>query len=290
MNSGFVSIIGRPNVGKSTFLNNFLGEKIAAVSPKPQTTRNRIMGVHTEKRGQILFLDTPGIHKPYNKMHKKMVQLALAHTKGVELIMLVIDVHQAFGKGDEFVLEQISKSTIPIILVLNKIDLVRKEELLPLMKRYQEAIKLEAVVPISAINKQGFEALTNEIFAILPENEPLYPADTLTDQPERALAAEIVREKVFLNIQREVPFCSAVLIDAFVETDTRLEISASILLERKSQKGIVIGKGGSMLKKIGTEARRELMDIFGTRIHLELFVKVRENWREDERMLRELGL
>jgi GTP-binding protein Era len=289
MNSGYVSIIGRPNVGKSTLLNNFLGEKVAAVSPKPQTTRNRIMGVHTSAKGQIIFLDTPGIHKPFNKMHQKMVELAISFTHGIDAILLVVDASQEFGKGDEFVLARLSESSVPIIVALNKIDIIRKGKLLPLMDRYHEALSPRAVIPVSALMSDGFSELEDEIFRTLPVLEPPYPADTLSDQPERVLAAEIIREKVFLNTEREVPFCSAVLVDLWEIEGKLLRIAATILVERPTQKGIVIGRGGNMLKKIGTEARLELEGLLDTRIFLQLHVKVKSHWREDERTLRELG-
>lgn len=289
MNSGFVSIIGRPNVGKSTLLNKFVGEKIAAVSPKPQTTRNRIMGVHSTEKGQIVFLDTPGIHKPYNKMHQKMVELAFSSTEGIDLILLVVDASQEFGKGDEFVLQKLSAAKTPIIVALNKTDLIRKTNLLPLMERYHEALACQVIVPVCALTGNGFPELESEILNALPVGEPLYPQDTLTDQPERIFIAEIVREKVFLNTEREVPFCTAVLIDAFDEEEDRLYVAATIMVERSTQKGIVIGKGGQMLKKIGMEARKELEKILDIQIYLELFVKVKNRWREDDWTLKELG-
>jgi GTP-binding protein Era len=290
MNSGIVSIIGRPNVGKSTLINRFVGEKIAAVSPKPQTTRNRIMGVHTTARGQIVFMDTPGIHKPFNKMHQKMVEIALASLQGMDLILLVIDASQEFGAGDQFVIEQVKTAHTPIILAINKIDLIKKPLLLPLMERYRLLVEPTALVPVSAIKGDGIAALEDELLSHLPEQPALYPEDTLTDQPERALVAEIIREKVFINAEREVPFCTAVVIDGFEERETMISIAASIIVERNSQKAIVIGRGAQMLKKIGTEARRELEQILATKIYLDLHVKVREGWREDDRMLRDLGL
>lgn len=290
MNSGIISIIGRPNVGKSTLLNRIVGEKIAAVSSRPQTTRNRIMGIHTAEPGQIVFLDTPGIHKPHNKMHQRMVDLALGHLRGVDAILLVVDASTEFGKGDEFVIQQLGENGLPIVLGLNKIDLIKKSMLLPLMESYGEKINPKAIVPFSALNGEGVTDLVSEIFGVLPESEPLYPTDLLTDQTERQFVAEIIREKVFRNTRQEIPFSTAVFIDAFEEEEHMLHIAASIVVEKSGQKGIVIGKGGSMLKKIGTEARLELEKILATKMYLDLHVKVRTDWREDDRTLRELGL
>ena len=290
MNSGTISIIGRPNVGKSTLLNRIIGEKVAAVSPRPQTTRNRITGVRTSKSGQIVFLDTPGIHKPHNKMHQRMVELALSLLQGVDAILLVIDASTEFGKGDEFVLEQISEADMPVVLGLNKIDLIKKSMLLPLMERYQENIAPHALVPFSALTGEGVEQLEKELYNVLPETEPIYPADMLTDQTERQFVAEIIREKVFLNTRQEIPFSTAVFIDAFEEEEDRLYVAASIVVEKGGQKAIVIGKGGSMLKKIGTSARLELEKLLATKIFLDLHIKVRADWREDDHTLRELGL
>ena len=290
MNSGYVSIIGRPNVGKSTLINTFIGEKIAAVSPKPQTTRNRILGIHTDGKGQIIFIDTPGIHKPYNKMHSRMVDIAISSTQGIDLIILVVDASQEFGKGDEFVLDQLSRANTPLMLVINKIDLIKKPQLLPLIEKYNHLKNFRAIVPVSALKNEGLDLLREELFNNLPEADYFYPEDLISDQPERTFVAEIIREKVFLNTSKEIPFCTAVLIDAFEEEGHMINISASIVLERQTQKGIVIGRAGAMLKKIGTEARLELEKILDSRIYLDLHVKVKNNWREDERMLKELGI
>jgi len=291
MNSGLVSIIGRPNAGKSTFLNAVLGEKIAAVSPKPQTTRNRIMGVLHKPEGQIVFLDTPGIHRPHNKMHKRMVDIAYATVDSIDAVLLMVDGNQEFGSGDEFLCRQIARlEDTPVIVALNKVDKVNKTRLLPLLEKYNQELNPVALVPISALKSDGLDRLLKELFAILPEAEPLYPADTLTDQTERQFVSEIVREKVFQQTRSEVPYCSAVIIDAFEESEKQLHVIASIIVERKTQKGIVIGRGGAMLKKIGTAARIELEQVLGTKVFLELFVKVKEQWREDERLLNEFGI
>lgn len=289
MRSGFVSIVGRPNVGKSTLLNTYAGEKIAAVSPKPQTTRNRILGIRTSRAGQIVFVDTPGIHKPFTKMHKLMVNTALSALQGMDAILLMVDCAQEFGSGDQFVLEALKPAEAPCILAINKVDLIKKNRLLPLIELYEKAFEFSAIIPISALKGDGLDILENELFALLPEGEPLFADDVLTDQPERSLAAEIIREKVFIYTHKEIPYSSAVMIDAFDENPKRLDITATILVERPTQKGIVIGKSGKMLKKIGTEAREELERILNTRIYLELWVKVKERWRENDRVLRDLG-
>jgi GTP-binding protein Era len=295
MNSGFVSIVGRPNVGKSTLLNRIVGEKIAAVSPKPQTTRNRLLGVRNYKEGkggQIVFIDTPGIHKPHTKMHRKMVEVALAALQGIDLILLMVDASAEFGAGDGFVLEALKGTGVPVTVALNKVDLVNKSRILPLIELYNKELPSSTIVPISALNGDGIEALERELLAALPEGKPIFAEDVLTDQPERSLAAEIVREKVFLFTHREVPYSSAVFIDAWEEFEDldRIDIAATILLDRASQKGIVIGRGGAMLKKIGTAARVELEQLLNAKIYLELWVKVREGWRENDTILRDLGL
>ena len=290
MRSGFVSVIGRPNVGKSTLINRFVGEKIAAVSPRPQTTRNRILGVRHCREGQIVFIDTPGIHKPYSKLHRTMVNTALSALRDVDLILLMADATEEFGKGDQFVLEELKRSGLPSVLAINKVDRVKKSLVLPLIGRYDTEHAFRAIVPISALYGDGLPKLEEELLRALPEGEPLFNEDILTDQTERFLAAEIIREKVFFFTKKEVPYCIAVLIDNFDDSEGRLDISATIIVERPSQKGIVIGKGGGLLKKIGTAARLELERILGIRIFLDLWVKVKDHWREDDRVLRELGL
>ena len=298
MRSGFVSIVGRPNVGKSTLLNRYVGEKIAAVSPRPQTTRNRLLGVRNsvdaegKPAGQIIFIDTPGIHKPHTRMHKRMVDIAIAALEGIDLVLLVVDITAEFGAGDRFVLDALKKANQPTVLAINKIDLSRKGRALPLIDTYREEYPFAAIVPVSALTGDGLERLEGELLATLPEGKPLFPEDVITDQPERTLVAEIVREKLFINTRREVPYCSAVLIDAWEEFEgvNRIDIAATIIVDRASQKGIVIGRAGAMIKKIGTEARKELEEILNAKIYLELFVKVKEGWREDSAILEELGL
>lgn len=294
MRSGFIAIIGRPNVGKSTFLNSIVGEKIAAVSPKPQTTRNRLLGVRNSgagEGGQLVFIDTPGIHKPHTKMHKKMVDIAFAALQGIDLILLMVDAASEFGAGDRFVLEAIKKAGLPVVLAINKVDLVRKGRILPLIELYHREFPFAAIVPISAMLGDGVADLERELVEALPEGKPIFAEDVITDQPERSLAAEIVREKVFIHTHEEVPYSSAVFIDAWEEFEdlNRIDIAATILVDRASQKGIVIGRGGQMLKRIGTEARKELEQILNVKIYLELWVKVKEGWRENDGILRDLG-
>ena len=298
MRSGFVSIVGRPNVGKSTLLNRFVGEKIAAVSPRPQTTRNRLLGVRNsvddagKPAGQIVFIDTPGIHKPHTRMHQRMVDIAIAALEGIDLVLLVVDITAEFGAGDRFVLEALKSANQPALLAINKIDLSRKGRALPLIDTYAGEYPFAAIVPVSALTGDGLDQLEGELLAALPEGQPLFPEDVVTDQPERTFVAEIVREKLFINTRREVPYSSAVLIDAWEEFEeqNRIDIAATIIVDRASQKGIVIGRGGAMIKKIGTEARVELEEILNAKIYLELFVKVKEGWREDFATLEELGL
>ena len=290
MRSGFVSLIGRPNVGKSTLLNRYVGEKVAAVSPKPQTTRNRITGVRNGDGFQIVFIDTPGFHKPVSKMHRRMVSLARSALEGIDLILLIVDAAAEFGPGDRFVLEELKRTATPALLALNKIDLIAKGRLLPLIDRYRREHDFQAVVPISALHGDGLEELEGELAAALPEAEPVFSQEVLSDQPERSLAAEIIREKVFLFTRQEIPYCSAVLIDLLDEHERGIDVAATIRVERATQKGIVIGKGGRMLKKIGTAARTELEGILNTRVQMQLWVKVKDDWREDDRVLREIGL
>lgn len=292
MRSGFVSLVGRPNAGKSTLLNQLVGTKIAIVSDKPQTTRNRILAVKTTPEAQFIFVDTPGIHKPLHRMNARMVALALEAVREVDVLVLVVDASEPMGRGDRFVLDLLKDVRAPIVLALNKIDRVAKPRLLPLIDVYRRARDFADIVPISARTGDGLDILERAIAARLPEGEPLYPADYLTDQPERVFVTETVREKLLHHLRDELPYTTAVLLDRFDEGDDRrlLRLACSILVESESQKGIVIGRQGAMLKRIGTEARLDLERFFGTRIHLELHVKVREAWREDEHVLRELGL
>jgi GTP-binding protein Era len=291
--SGIVSLVGRPNAGKSTLLNRFVGQKVAIVSDKPQTTRHRIVGVRNLPEGQIVFVDTPGIHKPVHRMNQRMVDAATTTLREVDLVVLVVDASVPQGSGDEFVLNLITRARIPAVLALNKIDRVRKPALLPLMERYGRAKAFRAVVPISALSGDGVAALEREILVALPDGDPLYPDDYLTDQTERSLAAEIIREKVLHYTHDELPYSTAVVIEQYDDPDREgglTRIYASILVDHDSQKPIVVGRRGEMIKRIGTEARQELEAMLGGKVYLDLHVKVREAWRDNERLLDELGL
>ncbi|HEX5214157.1 MAG TPA: GTPase Era [Vicinamibacterales bacterium] len=293
MKAGFVSLVGRPNAGKSTLLNRFAGQKLAIVSDKPQTTRHRITGVYNAPAGQIVFIDTPGIHKPMHRMNQRMVDIAIDTLREVDVAVLVVDAAVKPGAGDQFVLDLIQRSKVATILALNKVDLVRKDALLPMIGQYAKALDFAAIVPLSAVKGDGVAGLEHEIFAALPEGEPLYDEDYLTDQTERTLAAELVREKVLAHTRDELPYTTAVLIDAFEEAvppSTLTRIFASIVVDADSQKPIVVGRGGDMIKRIGTEARKDLEAMLGGKVYLELHVKVREDWRDDERILDEIGL
>ena len=293
MKAGFVSLVGRPNAGKSTLLNRFAGQKLAIVSDKPQTTRHRITGVYNTPAGQVVFIDTPGIHKPMHRMNQRMVDIAIDTLREVDVAVLVVDAAVKPGAGDEFVLDLIKRSNVATILALNKVDLVRKDALLPMIDQYAKALDFAAIVPLSAVNGDGVPGLEQEIFTALPEGEPIYDEDYLTDQTERTLAAELVREKVLAHTRDELPYTTAVLIDAFEEPvppSTLTRIFASIVVDSDSQKPIVVGRGGDMIKRIGTEARKDLEAMLGGKVYLELHVKVREDWRDDERILDEIGL
>jgi GTP-binding protein Era len=291
--SGHVAIIGRPNAGKSTLLNRFAGQKLAIVSDQPQTTRHRILAVRNAPDGQIVFIDTPGIHKPMHRMNERMVQTASDALREVDVAVLVVDASVPPGAGDRFVLDLVRHAGTPAVLALNKVDRIQKARLLPTIERYAKAAAFKAIVPISALNGDGVPALEREILAALPEGEPLYPEDYLTDQTERRLAAELVREKVLRHMRDELPFSTAVVIDRFEEPETPgaiTRIFASILVDHDSQKPIVVGKGGEMIKRIGTEARLDLEEMLQGRVYLDLHVKVREDWRDDDRLLREMGI
>lgn len=292
MKSGFVALVGRPNAGKSTLINFLVGSKIAIVSDKPQTTRNRILGVKHGPDAQIVFLDTPGVHRPLHRMNVRMVDAAREAMREVDVLVAVVDASERTGRGDQFLLDMIKHVDAPVVLVLNKIDLLKPTDLLPLIEWYRTRRPFAAVVPISALTGDGVDRLERELVAHLPEGEPLYPDDYLTDQPERALAAELIRERVLAETHAELPYATAVVIDKFEEPDARglMRLFATILVETDSQKPIVLGRAGSMIKRIGTEARLELERVFNTRVFLDLHVKVKADWREDERTLQSLGL
>jgi GTPase len=293
MKSGLVSLVGRPNAGKSTLLNRFVGQKLAIVSDKPQTTRHRITGVVNAAGGQMVFLDTPGIHKPVHRMNKRMVDAALDTLREVDVVVLVVDATSRPGAGDEFVLKLLERVEAPAILALNKLDAIHKPRLLPIMGRYAAAFAFRAAVPISARTGEGVAALQQEILAALPEQDAIYPDDYLTDQSERTLAGELIREQVLAETHDELPYTTAVLIDQFEEPSSEravTKIFASILVDQPSHKAIVIGQRGEKIKRIGTAARLELEKMLDGRVYLDLHVKVREDWRDDERLLDEMGL
>jgi GTP-binding protein Era len=293
MKSGFVALIGRPNAGKSTLLNKFVGQKVAIVSDKPQTTRHRIVGVKNAPGGQMVFIDTPGIHKPMHRMNRRMVDVALDALKEVDVVVLVVDVTEPPGAGDRFVLDLLRQAGISAILALNKVDRVKKPSLLPLIQSYAKSGEFKAIVPIAAFYGEGLDGIEKEILEALPEGPALYPEEYLTDQTERTLASELIREKVLIHTRDELPYTTAVVIDQYEEPTAEKKLTrifASILVDQESQKPIVVGKGGEMIKRIGTEARVDLEKMLDCRVYLDLHVKVRADWRDDERLLDELGL
>ena len=294
MKSGFVSLIGRPNAGKSTLLNKLVGEKLAIVSDKPQTTRTRILGVRNYPDAQVVFLDTPGIHRPLHRMNVRMVDAAVQTITEVDVLGLVVDVTESMGRGDRYVFELVKNATAPVFLILNKIDLVKKVRLLPLMDAYSKEGTFAEIIPVSASTGLNVDRLERLLIDRLPEGPALYPLDYLTDQPERVMASEIIREKVLQFTHAEIPFSSAVVVDRFEEPEGGpkglLRLYCSIVVERESQKPIIVGRGGDMIKRIGTAAREELERFFSTRVFLDLHVRVKADWREDERVLRELGV
>jgi GTPase len=293
MKCGFVSFIGRPNAGKSTLLNRLVGTKLAIVSDKPQTTRTRILGVRNYPDAQVVFLDTPGIHRPLHRMNVRMVDVALETIRDVDVLGLVLDVAEKLGKGDRYVLDLVKDVKIPVFLILNKIDLIKKTKLLPLLDQFGREGHFAEIIPVSAATGDNVDRLERAIIDRLPEGPPLYPDDYLTDQPERVMAAEIVREKLLQFTHAEIPFSSAVVVDRFEEPAQEgglLKLHCTIVVDRESQKAIVVGKGGEMIKRIGTAAREELERFFSTRVFLDLRVRVAVDWREDERVLQEIGV
>ncbi len=290
--SGFVSIVGRTNVGKSTLLNSFVGEKVAIVSDKPQTTRWRIQGVKTYPEGQIVFIDTPGIHKPKYKLSQRMVELSLQSLKDVDLILFMVDASQPFGKGDQFVIDQLQKIRTPVFLLLNKIDLIKKENLLPLIDTYQSLYPFAEFIPVSALQGDNLDRLRDQILEYLPLGAPYFPPDQLTDQSERLVVAELIREKILSHTREELPYSTTVMVDSFKSDEEKklIRIKAIIYVDKKSQKGIIIGKDGSLLKRVGTQARQDIERILNSRVFLQLWVKVKRGWRQDERFLQRLGM
>jgi GTP-binding protein Era len=287
--SGFVAVIGRPNAGKSTLLNTLLGQKILIISDKPQTTRNRIQCILTEERGQIIFFDTPGIHKPRHRLGEYMVTAAKSTLKGVDFAVYVVDASLTLGAGDEYVLEIIKESGIPCILALNKIDLLSKDEIIQKIAEFSKLADFKEIIPISALNSENTSKLLDLIFADLPPGPMYFPADEVTDQPERFIIAELIREKLLHLTREEVPHSVAVVVEQMQAKRTLTKIAAVILVERDSQKGIVIGRQGSVLKEVGKLAREDIEDLLGCKVFLELYVKVRKDWRNQQTHLKELG-
>jgi GTP-binding protein Era len=286
--SGFVAIVGRPNAGKSTLVNTLVGRKVSIVTPKPQTTRNRIQGILNRDDAQVVLVDTPGIHKPDNVLSRQMMDELQHALEGIDVLALIADASVDFGTGDRFAIQWVQRFHGPVFLLLNKVDRIPKTRLLPLIERYNREYDFAETFPISALTGLGCFDLTKGWLARLPEHPPYFSADQFTDQPERFLAAEILREKAILATREEVPHSVAVLIDNFEEGEKLLRIRATIYVEREGQKGILIGKGGSTMKKIGTQARLELESILGAHIFLELFVKVQPGWRQNATIVRQL--
>ena len=290
--SGYVALIGRPNAGKSTLLNKLVGEKIAAVSNKPQTTRHKIQGIVTLAGGQIVFVDTPGVHKPGFLLNRRMMAAVHDAILSVDLVVLMRDASVSTGNGDRFVLDLVKQSEKPAVLVLNKIDKIKdKKELLPLIEFYSKEYEFVEIVPISALKGDAIDNLLNQIVKHLPTGEPIFGEDELTDQSMRTLVAEMVREKILQTTGEELPYVTAVVTEKYEETDPKItKIYCAIYVERSSQKAIIIGKQGLKLKKIGTEARADIEKLLGKKVYLQLFVKVVENWRNQERSLDEIGI
>ncbi|MBA2353513.1 MAG: GTPase Era [Acidobacteria bacterium] len=293
MRSGFVALLGRPNAGKSTLLNRMVGAHLAIVSNKPQTTRTRILGARNVPEGQLLFLDTPGVHRPLHRMNVRMVDAAIAAAREADVVALVVDASESTGRGTEYLIGLLSQLHAPVVLVLNKIDRMKKHVLLPVVEWFSRQHAFADIVPVSAATGDNVDRLEQVLLSHLPEGPPLYPDDYLTDQPARVLAAEMVREQVLALTRAELPFSTAVTVDRYEEPqdeDAPLVIYCSILVEEPSQKPIILGHGGAMIKAIGTAARTRIEAFFERRVYLDLHVKVRGDWRENDRMLDDLGL
>jgi GTP-binding protein Era len=294
--SGFVCILGRPNAGKSTLLNALVGEKLAIISPKPQTTRNRILGIvqvpkqKGRPEGQVILVDTPGVHRPDSSLGRKMMGEVRGALEGCQLVLLIVDATRKFGSGDQIVLDMVKKSGTPAFLLLNKIDLLRreKEKLLPMIDEYRRLHDFKEIIPLSALKREGLDVLMEKVVQALPEGPRYFPEDQITDQPVRFMAAEIIREQLLLATSEEVPYATTVVIEQFEEGPRLTRIAAAIYCEREGQKGILVGKRGHMLKKIGTAARFQIEKMVGTKVFLELFVKVRPDWRESHEFVEEL--
>ncbi|MHB8772115.1 MAG: GTPase Era [Syntrophales bacterium] len=292
--SGFIAIVGRPNVGKSTLLNAIVGERIAITTHKPQTTRNRIMGIRNlgePQPGQLIFLDTPGIHRASTPLNRAMVDAATGTFGTVDLVLLITETGTAPPADDRFIIESLGGKPLPVMLVINKTDVGDRRLLLPLIDAYRNLYPFREIIPVSALKGEGIDGLLRAVWSILPEGPQYFPAEMMTDRSERFIAAEIIREKITLRTHQEIPYSSAVVVDAFKEDEAKniIRIAATIHVAKDSQKGIIIGKKGAMLKEIGTRARLELEKFFAAKVFLELFVRVAKDWTNDPRMLREFG-
>lgn len=287
--SGFAALIGRPNVGKSTLMNCLIGQKIAITSNKPQTTRNRIQTVYTSEKGQIVFVDTPGIHKAKNRLGDYMVNEARRSLSEVDVILWLVEPSNYIGAGEESILEQLSRVNTPVILVINKIDTVKKEELLGFIDTYRKRMDFAEIVPVSALKKDNTEELLSCIFKYLPYGPAFYDEDTVTDQPQRQIVAELIREKALRTLEEEIPHGIAVTIEKMKRRGKIMDIEATIICERDSHKGIIIGKQGSMLKRIGSSARRDIEEMLECKVNLQLWVKVKKDWRDSEFLLKNFG-
>lgn len=287
--SGFAALIGRPNVGKSTLMNCLIGQKIAITSSKPQTTRNRIQTVYTSQEGQIVFVDTPGIHKAKNRLGDYMVNVAQRSLKEVDVILWLVEPSNFIGAGERHIMEQLQKINLPVILVINKIDTVKKEELLGFIDTYRKEMDFAEIVPVSALKKDNTEELIKCIMQYLPYGPAFYDEDTVTDQPQRQIVAELIREKALRCLEEEIPHGIAVTIEKMKWRNKIVDIEATIICERESHKGIIIGKQGNMLKKIGTNARKDIEDLLESRVNLQLWVKVKKDWRDSDFLLKNFG-
>ena len=289
-NSGFVSIVGRPNVGKSTLLNNIIGEKITITSDKAQTTRNQIQGIYTTDKEQIVFIDTPGIHKPKHQLGQFMVRTALSTLNEVDIILFMVNVSEKMGPGDKFIMEKLKNTSTPVFLVLNQIDKIHPDELLPIIEAYQNELEFKEIIPVSAINGNNVERLLEVISTYLEAGPQYYPSEQVSDHPEYFIVSEFVREKILELTREEIPHSVAVITESMERADDDIiDIRVIINVERNSQKGIVIGKGGKLLKEIGTKARKDIEKLLGSRVFLELFVKVESDWRDTPRDLSRFG-
>ena len=286
--SGFVAVVGRPNAGKSTLVNRLVGQKVAIVTSRPQTTRNRIQGIVNRPNAQVVLIDTPGLHRPDSALGRQMMGEVNAALDGVDVLALILDVSEDIGKGDRHAIERAARFEGTRILLLNKVDRILKDSLLPIIESVGKLTDFAEIIPISALTGDGVDRVLEKFIEHLPSGEPHFPADQYTDQPERFLAAELIREKAMAGTFHEVPHAVAVLVDAFEETDKLIRIRATIYVEREGQKGILIGRAGASLKKIGTDARKELEEILGMKIFLELFVKVLRDWRDNPQLVRQL--